>query len=83
MNILKKIDLFKAFEKMLKNLTFRTSPNWKALFNSLGDLTVLEYALSEKNIFRPIVTLKKNDLLSVCQSWLSWWVGKLDWLLAI
>jgi len=35
------------------------------LFNRLGDffVTVLKYAFSEKKIFRPIVTLKKNDRL--------------------
>jgi hypothetical protein len=32
------------------------------------DLTVLEYALSEKNIFSPIVTLKKNDRLILSDS---------------
>jgi hypothetical protein len=31
-------------------------------------LTVLEYAFSEKNIFRPIVTLKKNDRLILSES---------------
>jgi hypothetical protein len=32
------------------------------------DLTVLEYGLLEKNIFSPIVTLKKNDRLILSDS---------------
>ena len=34
MNILKKIDFFRAFEKMLKNLTFWTSPKLESLVQS-------------------------------------------------
>jgi hypothetical protein len=57
-------------KKCSKTRLFELLQNWKALFNQLGDffLTVLEYDFSEKNIFRPIVTLKKNDRLILSES---------------
>jgi len=59
MNILKKIDLFRAFEKNAQKPDFLNLSKIGKPYSihlRIFILTVLKYNLSEKNIFNPFIT---------------------------
>ncbi len=65
MNILKKIDLFRGFEKMLKNLTFWTSPKTGKPYSIVGDFCFDGFKIQpfRKKYFQPVYNPGKKWLV--------------------